>query len=213
MTPARDATVAARVPHDLRADLEKIAARDGLELSLVIRRILRAGADRELNGDVTVLAGADGLFSSTGTARRRGTPTELAAALKVAPRVGTARFNALAAFELAGHRGHTPDEVCALLEPAPVNGTARRVTDLAQAHAIEPLRLVGATAGPRATAANVQRPLARDEHVLENTDAVVRKTRAGAWAHVYVITPLGHRLLEDARAQHRAKVAQEAQTA
>lgn len=189
----RDASVAARVPTDLREELEAIAARENVELSIVVRRALRRYADEEAGRVPRRPSLLDG---GTGARRRNATATEAAAALKTAPRVGTARFRALADFELAGHRGRTADEVCHALEPAPVNGTARRVTDLLQGGLIRPLEDF-----PDGV------PI---EGGRRGAELVTRPTRNGALAQVYVITPAGHRALEDARARARAKEAQAA---
>ena len=197
MSPAtRDATVAARVPHDLREDLEKLAKRDGVELSLVVRRILREGADRELNGEATVL---EGLFAA-GRRSRPSSATEVEARLKAAPRAGTGRFKALAEFELAGARGLTADEVVVKLAPAPHNGTAKRVSELAAGGLIRPVRAV--VDPMRDAVHDSARPLAAGERAMDD-GLIARVTRADAWATVYVITAAGHRALEDARAKER----------
>lgn len=48
MNATRDSTVAARIPHDLRTDLERLALNNEVELSVVVRLALREHADREL---------------------------------------------------------------------------------------------------------------------------------------------------------------------
>lgn len=183
----RDAVVSARVPSDLRADLETLARRRGeADLSLTIRRALREHVERHLNGTTR----PNLLTGGQGAARRNGTHTERAAALKVAGRVGSQRRRALELYASAGNRGLTADEVCELLAPLPVNGVARRVTDLLQGQAV-----VERIAPPKIGEREAKTP----EGVL------TRRTRAGAQATVYVITPHGRRLLEDAADRERAR--------
>lgn len=151
----RDATIAARVPVDLREDLERLVERDkrrgsDATLTTVIRRLLRQGADAELAPAVTYgLNAADyhtlRLNHAPGRARAGDPGTSRAAARDVAPRAGSQRRRALELIAAAGHHGMTTDEVIAELEaqairdgrrPPAVNGVARRVTDLLQAGAI-----------------------------------------------------------------------------
>lgn len=189
MTATREAVVSARVPLDLRRELELLASQDGHgELSIVARAALREYTDRRLGrstGAVDAVVdnlGASLLRGGQGAARRHGTATERAAALAQAPRVGSARRRVLELLEDAGARGLTADEAQRALERAagrgnapPVNGTARRVTDLVQ----------GGLATPR----------------LDDVDMSIttRATRHGAQANVHVITPAGARALETAR--------------
>jgi hypothetical protein len=139
-------TISARVPVDLRTDLEELARRDGNhELTPVIRAALRQYADARLRP----AAVAGGLFENgqEGAYRRRGRTTERTAAQWVAPRIGTVRAQVLALYADAGDHGLTADDVIQHLDararrlrvkaPA-VNGTARRVTDLLQAGMIAP---------------------------------------------------------------------------
>lgn len=189
MTGVRDVSIAARVPLELRADLERLAARDGAtdpaaDLSRVIRRLLRAGADVELatGKRITPGNGAAGLFApQPGKARRRDPATSKAAASRVAPRVGSQRREALELVAAAGERGATADEVIAELERRhpdrriAVNGIARRVADLKEAGAIDTVLI------------------AADGRVRS------RLTRNGAAAEVYVATPLGRAWLEALR--------------
>lgn len=140
------ATISARVPVDLRADLEELARRDGnLELTPIIRAALRQYADARLRPT----AAAGGLFDNgqAGAYRKRGRSTERTAAEWVAPRIGTVRARVLKLYADAGDHGLTADDVIQhldavarrLRQKAPaVNGTARRVTDLLQAGMIEP---------------------------------------------------------------------------
>lgn len=173
MTAQHDVTVAARVPLELRAELEQARDTAGdADLSVTIRRALRAEADRVLG---RAPAGAAGLFApAKGSARRHDRATSTQAALDVAPRTGSQRRRALAIIEGHGQHGATTDEVIAELEqraaiegksPPAVNGVARRVTDLLQADAITPLTLDGAEA--------------------------TRPTRHGSQAIVYVATEKG----------------------
>lgn len=204
MNATRDATVAARIPLDLRNDLEELARRGGVDLSVIIRGALRGYADAALGHHTEAAAGHRALFAAgllrggQGAARRAAGPTERAAALGVAPRVGTARRRALELLEGAGAHGLTADEVQAGLErrahytgeraPA-VNGTARRVTDLVQGGLARP-HLIEVTSASLAdgTAGEVR----------------TRPTRHGAQATVYVITAAGIRALEDARDRERS---------
>lgn len=201
----RDASIAARVPANLRADLEALAKRDSVELSIVVRRLLREGADRELAGDTERL----GLFAvqpQAGRRRRPSSATEVEARLKAAPRAGTGRFKALAEFELAGARGLTADDAWRKIG-GPQNSVAKRVSELAAGGHIEPLRLVGATFGPGARASGqAARALAAGERAMDD-GLVARVTTADAWATVYVITAAGHRALEDARRHVRQEAA------
>jgi hypothetical protein len=175
-------TIAARVPADLRADLERLAARDVLErkpdgepsLTPHIRRALRAYVNAELNGT----ASAGSLFAAAEGASHRGDPaTSRQAARDTAPRTGTARRRALGYIVGAREHGRTADELL-LLEhvgghnPAG-NGPARRVSELKAAGAIEPI--LDLDGQPR-----------------------TRKTRSGSQAIIYVATAKGRRWLREA---------------
>lgn len=152
-------TIAARVPAGLKARLRDAASARGVDASVVIREAVEA-----------YLAPADPtgvLRGGQGAARRDARPTARAAALAVAPRVGSQRYRALTKFMGAGDDGLTTDEVCVAIPELPVNGLARRVTDLLQAGFIRPAAYVG-TSSP-----------------------VTRTTRAGAQAQVWVITDKG----------------------
>ena len=192
MTATRDATVAARVPLDLRQDLELIAKRTGTDLTHVIRQFLRAGADVELGrAEPPVI---ERLGPPTGARRRNATPTEAAAALDVAPRLNTQRRRALEHFD-DHRRGLTADEVIALEQAAgrrvAVNGLARRVTDLLQAGAIREL-LVGEV-------------WVEGELVADGGAGITRQTRNGSQAQVYVITAKGRDWLDAHRAEERPR--------
>lgn len=222
-----DATVAARVPLDLRKDLEAVVDKwrrsgrrypDGrdVDLSFVQRHALRELTDRELGRarplvnmglGATAGAQADGhdypfppnaaaeLERRGGAARSSDPSTSKdAAALQQPPKVGTQRWRALEAFEAAGDRGLTTDEVVVKLKPAPHNGTARRVTDLLQGGYIEE-RLEAEVERRAAIATGLATRL--------NRGAVERKTRAGAWARVWVITRKGRAALESRRQDQR----------
>lgn len=195
MNATRDSSIAARVPLNLRADLELIVSRDGeADLSVVIRKALRRYADERLG---RTPAGAAGIFEpAQGAARRRDRSTSTAAAIDVAPRTGSQRRKVLNAYGGAGARGLTADEVMALLEAAGarvvVNGIARRVTDLLQAGAIEALEAA---------------PCGHDE--LDAVEAgariyATRPTRNGSAATVYVITAKGRAWLEADRQERAA---------
>jgi hypothetical protein len=177
MTATRDSSIAARIPLDLRADLEALAGTEaGHDLSAVIRRLLREGADQRLGRTPT---GAAGLLAGPGRSRRRDPATAKAAASRVAPRAGTQRRRALEAIIRAGAHGATADEVIASMQSGgrdvAVNGIARRVADLKEAGAIS-------------TIAN---PITADG------DPITRPTRHGAEAEVYVATELGRAWLAE----------------
>lgn len=174
MTTIPTTTIAARVPEDLRTDLEAIAAQDGVELSHVMRGALRAFADHALG---RAPEGDGGLFApQAGTTRRHDRSTSTKAAADVAPRTGSQRRRALEVIVDAGADGATTDEVIVTLtrvakrlgqaEPA-VNGVARRVTDLVEVGAVETTMIVGTS-----------------------TEAT-RKTRHGSDALVWVATAKG----------------------
>lgn len=190
MTAAvRDATIAARVPLDLRQDLELLAARRDTDLTHVIRWAVRELVDRELHGMPDSLARR--LFGPRqGTTRRHDHATSNAAARDVAPRTGSQRRRALAHIVAAGEHGATTDEVIAVLErtasvlsrrPPAVNGVARRVTDLLEAGAIEEARCNGTCHHERCDGS----------HVL------TRKTRHGSDAIVWVATDKGRSWLQE----------------
>lgn len=193
-TPTNWSTIAARVPDDLRDDVRGLVGTNGYEdLSQVVRKALRELVHRERTG--APLAG--GLFDpGQGAARRHDRATSKAAALDVAPRVGSQRRRALEVITLARRAGATTDEVILELErqarasgtrPPAVNGVARRVTDLLEAGAIEELR----------------RPPKEDERLREvwtetatgrdpdEPVTVTRKTRHGSQATVWVSTAKG----------------------
>jgi hypothetical protein len=94
--------VSARVAPALR-DAINNARRPGEDASAALRRLVELGLDAQ--------ARAAEALDGPGTARKRGTPTEVAAALKVTPRAGSQRARALEAFADAGARGLTADEV------------------------------------------------------------------------------------------------------
>lgn len=198
MSATRDALVSARVPRDLRDALERLANARGVDLSVIARAALRAYADHHDLAIPHGLAYGPGLLagSDAGAHRRHGTPTEIAAALKVAPRIGSQRRMVLELYEAAAARGLTADEVCASLPRYPVNGLARRVTDLRQGGLVAPRAVYGRSA------------LAPDEDILTDLPAtVVRTTRAGAHATVYAITRHGRLELEAARDRERKTAA------
>lgn len=176
-----DTTIAARVPLDLREDLEAdVAARrargelrpngEPIDLSTVVRLALRAWVDH-LASDFTGVGfrRQSGLLDANGRggSHHRGAgQTEVRAALKQAGRAGGQRRRALECFEAAGERGLTADEVAVKLAPAPLHSLARRVTDLLQGGLIEP--------------------------VAKHPDGIwTRLTRAGAQANVYRISGAG----------------------
>lgn len=208
MTATRDAVVSCRVPLDLRSDLEEVAALEGHgELSLVARAALRAYADHKLGRSPV---GASMLLGGTGARRRTSGPTEVAAALKVAPRVGTQRRRVLELYEEVGPIGLTADAVHSCLEGRDfvqqpivslrrhhaVNGIARRVTDLLQGGLIIEKTASGNTADRKAKT---------DGEGVTQEGVLTRQTRHGAQAIVYVISAAGHRALEDVRAREAAK--------
>lgn len=206
MTPLRDRTIAARVPLDLREDLETIASRGGVDLTTVIRGALRGYADASLGRDTDAAAGyraildlaaasipGRGLFGAAqGAARRRDRSTSTQAAIDVAPRTGSQRRRALAIIAAAGDKGATADEVIEVLQAAArgagvrgpaVNGVARRVTDLLQAGAIAPVLI-------EETRSSLADGTARQE--------LTRPTRNGSAATVYRITSKGRAWLQEA---------------
>jgi hypothetical protein len=195
MTATRDKTIAARVPGDLRDALEELARLDGHgEISITIRAALREYTDRRY-GRAGVLDAVALHLDGRGSARRNGTPTEIAAALRAAPRIGTQRRRILELYSRQGAEGFTADDVLRELEhdatypgfssPAP-NGVARRVTDLLQGDLIRPALTVGTSSW------------------------TTRATRHGAQATIYVITAAGIRALEDARQREAARAQENA---
>lgn len=202
---APDSTIAARVPLELRAELDElVAAGHYKDLGSLIRKAVRELADAHTNGHAH-----GGLFDPRpGAARRTDPSTSKAAALDVAPRAGSQRGRALAIIAGHGDRGATTDQVIAELEqragiegypPPAVNGVARRVTDLLQAQAIEPLiaRLGGNGWEATTTDYRIRRPAERNEGSVGNGPEVTRPTRHGARAIVYVATAKGRRWLEE----------------
>jgi hypothetical protein len=198
-----DTTIAARIPLDLRQELEDEVARrrragelrpsgEPIDLSTVVRQALREHAETAAGrppGGVLVVGRQAGLLDNSrpGSRHRDAGNTERAAALKVAARAGTQRRLALEAFEAAGDHGLTADEVAVKLAPRPLHSLARRVTDLLQGGLIEP-----------------------HPHESEEWRGVVpatRRTRAGAQATVYRITGAGLLALTTKRRQEadRAK--------
>lgn len=183
MTATQDSTVAARIPIDLRADLERLAELKPLEvvngkptMTPHLRRAIREYVDRELgNGP----AGGAGLFApANGAVRRHDGATSKRAASQVAPRTGTQRRLALEAIAAAGKRGMTTDEVVVALDGlAAPNSTPRRVTDLLESGAIEP----------------VPHPVA--EHAAAGIP-FTRLTRYGSQATVWVATEKGRAWLK-----------------
>lgn len=168
MSSGRDASVAARVPQDLRDDLETLAEREGLaDLSPLIRRYLREGADRDLGrGD----APATGLLASLDTRPRAhtgGPATERDAARFAWPTANNAKRELLEHLRRLGGAGVTSSEAVELVGYS----GQRRLNDLKHGGWVE---------------------------VLHDRDGqpVRRKTPRGAWADVYVLTPAAHRALE-----------------
>lgn len=193
-----DATIAARIAPELKADLEAVRASAGDEtLTVTIRRLLRKAADVELGHPEELNAehvphGTPLMASTVPPAIRGQTtvddhlaapmpPMENPAVRDTPPRPGSQRRGALAFIADRGTEGATVDEVVHSFEAvyraagrkiAPAS-IARRVTDLAQADAIEP--------DFRADAPDKQR---------------VRETRQGGEAVVYVVTEKGLEWLE-----------------
>lgn len=195
---ALDPTIAARVPATLKAKVLAAARGGNVDASVVIREALDAYLTPGARGPSRSAAIAAGILrGGQGAARRNATATERAAALAVAPRVGSQRFRALTCFAYAGAKGLTADEVVVKLAPAPHNGVARRVTDLLQGGLIT--ERTADTAAERAELGAHDDRLV-DDHSRDATP-VVRTTRAGAHAQVYIITPAGHRALEAAKAR------------
>lgn len=169
MTAVRDATVAARIPLDLRDDLERASIKAGDDnLTVTIRRLLRTGCDRELNGDPPPAA----LFAPTaraGAHHRDDPATSRKASRDNQPRSGSQRARLLS--YIASHPvGLTYDECNAMDEAAgiPVAGVgyARRATELLDAGAIVRLH-------------------------DKNGDPITRVTRNGSQAAVYIATTKG----------------------
>ncbi len=183
----RDANLDVRVPIDLRTDLEALAVRQGRTLSDVVREACRTYADHNLAGtaglfDRADLAGPNPLtYNGPGSARTNDPATAKDAASMVAPRIGSQRHQALLLIEA---NPRTTDDVIAAMQLAAsrhgrrgpaVNGVARRVTDLYQAGAIEPLTRDG---------------IVQTRPTRNNRDAIV-------WA----ITPAGRRWLAEVEDQ------------
>jgi Arc/MetJ-type ribon-helix-helix transcriptional regulator len=158
-------TIAARVPADLAADLDRLVGRGPAgrkpwaDRSEVIRALLRAGLDHELGRDTPKVA-------ARSTSRK--------AAIHAAPRAGTTRARCLEVIVRAtalpdygaGANGATTDDVVAALDGHPQNSIARRVTDLLQGGYIEPL-------------------------LLDDGNPRTRPTRYGGRGTVWVATPAG----------------------
>ncbi len=187
-TTGREAQIACRIAQDLHDDLEAVrdAHRD-LDLSTTIRRLLRAGADREL-GRTAPPAASVGLFgprARRGASHRRDRPTSRHAAVDNAPRAGTQRHRLLAYIAGAGDRGLTYDEANALDERAGIRvagvGLARRASELLEAGAI----------AEAYTAPGQLQP------IPGGTDLLTRKTRNGSEAAAYIITDRGRRWLQE----------------
>lgn len=211
MTPAKDVTMAARVPLDLREEAEQVVAnvrergtnhlrRDPeFDLSSVIRLAVRRFVDVELHGMPEDLANGHLFGPRTGAHRRRDRATSTAAARDVAPRSGSQRRRALEVIVAAGARGMTTDEVINYLEanrergsrPPAVNGVARRVTDLYQAGAIEPAMM---TVDDVDAGVNLQ--IDRAGELVPRT----RTTRHGSQATVYIATAKGRAWLQEGTA-------------
>jgi Arc/MetJ-type ribon-helix-helix transcriptional regulator len=170
-------TIAARVPADLAADLDRLVGRGPAgrkpwaDRSEVIRALLRTGLDHELGRDG---AGRRGLFADTTTTPKvAARSTSRKAAIHAAPRAGTNRARALELIAYAttgglerGPLGLTTDDVVAAMAPAPQNSIARRVTDLLQGGFVEPF-------------------------LDEAGEPRTRPTRSGGRGIVWVATPAG----------------------
>lgn len=165
----RDATIAARVPHDLCDDLQAVCDQAGdANLTVTIRRLLRTGCDRELGiTDEPPVA----LFSgraSQGQHHRFDPSTSRNAARDNQPRVGSQRARLLLHL-LDNPDGLTYDEANAIDErrgiPVAGVGFARRATELADAGAIG--------------------------FVTRDGERLTRKTRHGSEATVYALTTKG----------------------
>lgn len=213
-----DATIAARVPVDLRTALERrrdelkaagVHYPDGREadLSYVIRQACRAYVgDRSGVLFERPPSPAAELELRGGSARASDPATsKAAAAAQGPPRVGSQRWRALVAFAEASLRGLTADEVVVKLAPAPHNGTARRVTDLLQGGYIEqaPPLIDKAYGKNPAERARLLEPIDPDAKRPRINATVERKTRAGAWAQVYRITDKGRDALAERRRDER----------
>lgn len=127
MTATQVEQVFARIPSDLRAEIDNYRRAEGCCDAEVVRRALRAflsGAE---------IPRAESLFTrrTRGAARSYGRVTEKRAAQGVTMRRGTACFDVARLLIECGPL--TTDQVCAMLPERPVNGTARRVTDLLDA--------------------------------------------------------------------------------
>lgn len=179
--PAHDTMLGARVTLELRHDYEELARRRDLpDLSPLIRAALRRYADEEL-GRIAHPPAPPRIFDPRpGAARGSDPSTSKAAAALVRPRTGTQRRRILELYYANREPGLTADECVAFLElearqrgtaPPAVNGVAKRVSELAQAHAIEPAVIIGPVGGAG--------------------DVLTRPTRHGVEATVYRITELG----------------------
>ena len=201
----RDTTIAARVPLDLRADLERVVelvAKGDPEFTLTkaIRIACREWTDRHLSAAGETSGRLDLMQSFAERAGEQAdiTPLELQARVQTngtatsrkaysdsAPRHGSQRRTALELIAGQPRRGLTTDEVIARMEASglrvAVNGIARRVTDLKQAGAITP-----AMTAPGG-----------DIIIPGGTEPVTRLTRNGSHAEVYVVTDKGREWLQE----------------
>lgn len=180
----RDATIAARVPHDLRDDLQAVCDQAGdANLTVTLRRLLRSGCDRELNQEEPP-ANLFGARASAGQHHRFDPSTSKSAARDNQPRAGSQRARLL--LHLLDHpAGLTYDEANARDErrgiPVAGVGFARRATELADAGAIG--------------------------FVTRDGERLTRKTRHGSEATVYKLTTKGEvwaKALREAVAAKRA---------
>lgn len=195
MTPLRDVTIAARVPLDLRTDLEAVRDRlkstdPAIDLSRVIRRACTEFVDRELARGPG--SGPGGLLSPAeanieGGARRLGRAlgrldtepathvhdpaTSKAAARAAWPKAGRRRRKVLDALLAAGNEGRTADELDQELD-LPNYDAARALNEVKRAGWAEAKRELRDTPG-----GEVRR------------EPVRRRTRRGNMADVYVLTP------------------------
>jgi hypothetical protein len=210
MSPPRDVTMAARVPLDLRAEAEELVTKVrnagapgiGRDPEFDLSHVIRLGVRRLVDEELHARPRPGRLFNPReGSSRRHDRPTSKAAALDVAPRAGSQRRRALEVIVGRGDRGATTDEVIEVLEAShrvAVNGVARRVTDLLQAGAIEPLLAVLGSSGWQAHTADhrIARPPRAGEGTVPGGAEVTRVTRHGSRAIVYVATAKGRQWLE-----------------
>lgn len=156
--PTRDATIAARVPSDLRDDLERACRQAGdVNLTATIRRMLRAACDAELKPLSDTGATSMLPFAADSSTSRN-------AALDAYPRQGTQRARIID--QLDGiPLGMTRDELAARLGMSP-NTVRPRIVELMEGGWVED------TGRTRKT------PLKRDAEVLALTDKARRELRA-----------------------------------